>query len=143
MQSLKEFMREYLNSRIAQERKELANREPFRKKFYSAECMFDSRAGTVEMIESETLEALSELGEEGEAITSLRNPLVDADFRTKQRYLLKRTGDTWLIRNVDLPCQLCNGEKGRSDCWWCKGEGWLSTDRLNRLSREAQNNKEP
>jgi hypothetical protein len=50
-------MRDYIAARLQNQKRELEVRAPFREKFYSPDCAFDSRSGILEEIESETLPA--------------------------------------------------------------------------------------
>ncbi len=132
MQSIEEFMRDYLSSRMAEERREQASRAAFRNKFYTRSCVFDSRAGTLEMIESEGILSTSINAEKGDAITASKNPLLPGNLPSKQRYHLQRAGDTWLIQDVEFACHVCDGKEGCNDCWLCKGKGWISNGQLGR-----------
>src|SRR5208337_4543650 len=99
-----------------------------RRKFYMEDCFSDSRAGTVEMIESEHIVSFSVENKKGQVITRFRKPFSSEDEWDKQRYRLEPTGDTWLIREVQLACFSCGGESGKNACVLCHGAGWLSGD---------------
>ncbi len=124
MQPLDDFMRDYFLARIAEEERERPNRVAYRRKFYTADCFFDSREGTIEMIESEHVLATND--ETGEVITAFTNPILEGSPPQKQRYLLTRSGEAWLIREVQLACYSCGGEPGNEGCMLCHGKGWLS-----------------
>lgn len=123
MQSAEEFMREYFTERVIEEQRWQANRTPFRQKFYAGDCLFDSHAGTLEMMRAETVLSLSSTDGEAEVITSRVWPGVPGSLH-KFRYHLLASGETWLIREVDLWCAVCHGEAGSSTCRFCQGTGW-------------------
>ena len=119
-------MRDYFRARIAEEQRELRNRAGFRQKFYTPDCFFDSRAGTIKMIESEQVISSTANGETEDVITVITNPLVKGSGPRKQRYLLIKSGDAWLIREGQLACHSCDGKPGNEGCMLCHGKGWLS-----------------
>jgi len=129
MQSLEQFMKEYFCARIAEAKRELIERASHRKKYYTDECTFDSRIGTIKMIEfeSRSIISCSMAGDEGEVFTRTKHPRHDFGF--KQRYRLKAEGEGWLVRRVDFACFQCDGEYNNKSCVFCHGEGWMNPDR--------------
>ena len=125
MQSVEEFMSQYLDERVAEEKREQASRAPFRQKFHTNDCRWDSRAGTLEMIQSERVLRVASSGTTAEAITIRHSPsLADSDHQL--RYHLQGSHDGWLIRSVDVWCHSCRGEAGKEDCIFCHGTGWFN-----------------
>ena len=124
MQSIEEFMRQYLDERITEERREQASRAPFRRKFHTDDCRWDSRAGTLEMIQSERILNVSNSGATAEVITTRDcSRLINGVHQL--RYHLQRGGEGWLIQSVDLWCHACHGVRGQESCIFCHGTGWL------------------
>jgi hypothetical protein len=124
MQSVEDFMRQYFEERIAEEKREQASRAPFRRKFHTEDCRWDSRAGTLEMIETEKVLKVTESDMVAEVITARSSPNLP-DSLHQLRYQLQGSPDGWLIRLVDLGCSLCKGEIGNTSCFFCHGTGWF------------------
>lgn len=123
MQSVEEFMQQYFDERITEERREQVSRAPFRQKFHTEDCRWDSRAGTLEMIQSERVLRASSTDTTAEVITSRESSRPDSVHQL--RYHLQLNVDRWLIRSGDLWCSLCHGEAGTENCMFCHGTGWL------------------
>jgi hypothetical protein len=130
MQSLEEFMRDFLQTRIALAKSEQSTRARYRQKFYTPDCIFDSREGTVEMLESETIIRSSAGDGAGEVVTEVTNPLCPYP-PVKHRYCLKQEGGSWRIRDVQVACVQCAGEPGNRTCPVCRGTGWLESSPRN------------
>jgi hypothetical protein len=138
MQPVEEFMREFLRERVAEERREQASRAPFRQKYYSDDCFWESRVGVLEKYESETLVSTSCSGDEALAITTSEYPSVSKDFRyAKLRYHLEAAEGQWKIRSLDFACRYCKGEPGCSACIFCNGQGWISSMRARGIRRSS------
>lgn len=131
MQSPEEFMRQYFEARIAQERREAADRVPFRRKYF-AECFQYSRAGRLQMFLSEKVISISSSETQAEVITTRAN-LGMSDQIYYSRYRLEGRHDRWQILDFELQCCACNGEPGNAKCPACHGTGWKSTN----MSRQA------
>jgi len=123
MQPVEEFMRQYFDERIAEEKREQASRAPFRRKFHTEDCYWDSRAGTLETIQSERVLRAWNSDTTAEVITSRESPGLEDVHQL--RYHLQRSLDSWLIQSVDLWCMSCCGEAGTENCIFCHGTGWL------------------
>src|SRR3974377_577146 len=81
MESVEEFMRRYIAEHIAEEKRQQARHELFRRRFHSADCVWSSRPGTLECLQSEKLESTSSSGNMAEATTRRVFPLTeDYDF---------------------------------------------------------------
>jgi hypothetical protein len=119
-------MRQYFDERIVEEKREQASRAPFRQKFHTDDCRWDSRAGTLETIQSEKILNVSILNTKAEAeVITTRNSSILPNGVHQLRYHLQSNGDSWLIQSVDLWCFSCRGEKGNENCMFCHGTGWL------------------
>ena len=135
MQSLEEFMREFLRDRVEEEKREQAQHALFRKKYYSEDCHWGNRAGVLEKYQSESLITASTSETTGEAITIFTNPYhteASRVYRCRLRYHLKLVAGRWLIHSLDFECRYCKGEKGSRVCHFCGGEGWIPSIRARR-----------
>jgi hypothetical protein len=126
MQSPEEFMRGYFEARIAEEKREEANRAPFRQKYFAG-CFEDARPWQLEMFLSEKVISISSSETQAEVIT-MRANLGILEQTHNMRYHLRARGDSWKICGVDLPCCACDGEPGNADCPACHGTGWRTTN---------------
>src|ERR1700722_6286405 len=108
-----EFIREYFRERTERIRAELVNREPFRKKFYASDCLFDSRRNDVEFSEGEEiLEVLQSNAGKVQVITR-KPPVLGRHLRA--RYHLKASGDAWLIFTGEFECGICHATGKKKD----------------------------
>lgn len=119
MQPAEEFMRDFFRARTAEIKKELENRAPFRQRFFTDDCFWDSRKGVIERNESETIVSVSNSGDKIQVITQQTNPF------PRLRYHLQRTKQSWLIRCVEMECSSCREVSGNVECVFCNGTGWL------------------
>lgn len=126
MPTPEEFMRDYLREHIEAEKRELASRAPFREKFFTGECYFDSRKGTLEAWESEKIASVSSSDTGAIAITELIRKLHSRVLHQKHRYHLQLEGNRWRIQCVDSNCIICKGEAVKITCRFCHGTGWRS-----------------
>ena len=126
MQSVEEFMRQYLNERLVDEKREQASRAPFRRKFHMDDCRWDSRAGQLEMMHTERVLSISPSATKADVVTTREFPTIPGSVH-QLRYHLESHNDSWLIREVDVWCLACHGEAGNSGCRFCHGTGWRST----------------
>jgi hypothetical protein len=99
MHPVEEFMKRFFLERTAKIQRELEIHSPFRKKFFADSCDWDSRRRSVERSVSETIVDVRYTGDGAEVITSEIDPF------PRLRYILKQTGETWLIRRVDVEFQ--------------------------------------
>jgi len=123
MKPAEEFMRLYFDERVLEEQREQSSRVPFRRKFHTHDCFWDSRSGQLEMMHSETVLSLSSFDDKAEVITRREFPGMAGSVH-KLRYHLVPDGESWLIREVDMWCPACHGEAGSSSCRFCHGTGW-------------------
>ena len=127
MESPEDFMRAFFSQRTLQIKSELENLRSFRQRFYSHECLWDSRKGSIERSEAEIILHISTSEKGVCVITGATDPWPGL------RYHLQKTKDGWLIHGVDGQCALCRGQSGNTNCH-CKGTGWLKeVDLLKRL----------
>lgn len=121
---IEEFMREYIRDAVAEEQRVLASRTPFRRNYYSDECLWDSRAGTLETLRSEKIESVTVSGSEAAVITERESQLGNrADSRQRLRYHLKDVNGSWLISEVEVECPMCRGKQDNA-CIFCGGTRW-------------------
>jgi len=122
MQSPEEFMRQYFRARTADIQRELSSRGPFRQKFFTDDCVWDSHKTMTKRSESEEILSVSGSGTTVEVITRNFLPV------GKLCYHLRPTGETWLIQRVEPECLACHGtgstSNGIGTCIVCGGEGW-------------------
>ncbi len=114
-------MQVYFGERILEEKREQASRAPFRRRFHTDDCLWDSRAGWLEVIENEKVLEVSTSTEAAEVITIRHIPIVQ-----QLRYRLQRHRDSWLIQEVNRWCDSCRGRAGKVDCILCRGNGWIT-----------------
>jgi hypothetical protein len=125
MQEVEDFMRELLGTRIAEEKAILANRAPYRKRFFTPDCRWDNRQFTLEMIESEQVVSVERSGSEAVVITEYTSSIFPPSARTKRRrYHLIDENDSYLICAVEDQCPYCKGQ-GDAGCVGCEGKHWL------------------
>jgi hypothetical protein len=130
MQSAEDFMRDFFRARTTEIKGELERRSPFRNKFFSDSCLWDSRKGTIERSQNETIEGVSKSDVEVLVITREIKPY------PRLRYHLKVVGEGWQIEAVDTECLRCNGNVGNTTCISCFGDGWVyQKDYLDRIER--------
>jgi len=123
MQPVEEFMRQYFEERAAEEKREQASRAPFRRKFHTADCYWDSRAGTLEMIQTEKVLRFVVSDTTAQVVTTRHSPSREISVH-QLRYHLRGVQDGWLIETVDVWCHSCQGKPGKDDCFLCHGSGW-------------------
>jgi hypothetical protein len=125
MQPIEEFMQELFLTRIAEEKRVLASRVPYRREFFSSECAWDSRAGSLEMIETERIVSVEKIDLGATVITEYNIPAYASGVEThrRRRYHLKAVNKNWLIWLVEEECPMCHGH-GDENCLFCKGKHW-------------------
>jgi hypothetical protein len=124
MQAVEDFMREFFCARIVEEQREMVSRAPFRQKFYAHECQADSRAGTLERLQSVEVVSVTESDSEAVVIMVFKNDSYKPGNQMhRERYQLKPAGDSWLIQSVEMECPACHG-LGDETCIFCKGKHW-------------------
>lgn len=130
MQQIEDFMRELFLTFIAEEKRILADRAGYRQKFFVAGCPWDSRDGTLAMIESEVIVSIKRSVSEATVITAYKVPFYTSGEQShRRRYHLNAAGDSWVIRIVEDECLACHGQ-GDENCIGCKGKHWLGSPLL-------------
>ena len=125
MKRLEEFMRDLFSARIAEEKAILANRSRYREKFFTSDCIWDSRRFTLEMIESEHIINIDDSGPQPLVITEYTASVSPPSARiNRRRYQLKAEADSFLISSVETQCAYCHG-LGDASCIGCKGKHWI------------------
>ena len=123
MKSVEDFMRDLFKTRIDEERQLLAKRADYRNLFFDSGCVWDTRAGTLEMIESEKVISVENLNQETLVVTESKFQHGLKDLLFRMRYHLIEKNDRWLIASVENQCALCRGE-GDDSCICCNGKKW-------------------
>ena len=137
MQTPEEFMREYLAARAAEEARELENRMPFRRKYFTEGCIWESRKGAMEGILSQVIESVEGSKNDVRVITRGKQ---QASWPRRLRYCLKRNGEAWLIQDVDLECESCLLMGAiRPECPACGGTGWYDLELMKRFTEGLPN----
>ena len=122
---IKDFMRQLFESRIAEEKRILVDREIYRKTFFSQECTWDDRRFNLEMLESERIVGIETLDSETKVITEYKASVSPLSVQTNhRRYHLVFVEGSLKISHVDRQCPLCHG-KGKDECISCKGKHWI------------------
>ena len=126
MQSVHDFMGEFLRARVIEEEALQSARLPFRKKFFSPDCQWDSRSRSLEKLRSEKVSSVEFSPTGPVATTSYRNPFSKRNSGTVlfMRYHLMAKDDGWIIRVAEMGCVACEGV-GDATCPACKGRHWL------------------
>jgi hypothetical protein len=128
MQAAKDFMREFFQERIVEHQREMANRAPFRRRFFASDCKWDSRSRTLEEMQSEDIVSVDEANSKAKVITLSKSPFFKAGAQEhRKRYHLQPMDNSWLIRFVEIECPVCHG-LGDANCISCKGTHWRGCD---------------
>ena len=126
MKTVENFMHELFNARIIEEKQILVNRASYRQRYFSSDCYWDSRTGTLEMIETEQILSIQGTDSEVAVITEYKVPYYISGARSyRHRYHLKLAGNNWLIWLVENECLACHGQ-GDESCIYCEGKHWTS-----------------
>ena len=142
MQSIEEFMREFLRVRLAEEKRTQNIRAPFRKKFYCDDLDRKSYSHILAMFQSEEIVSVSGSGSEATVVTVYKNPFYKpASQMHRKRYHLKPAGESWSIQRVEAECPLCMG-RGDESCPYCKGKHWRR-EGLTAEERDREDGENP
>ena len=126
MQDIKDFMQDFFRARIVEEQNHQTSRLPFRRKYFTESCRYDSHSETLQRMESERIVSINE-GESDSGVVTEQTFNYSAGTKTiRLRYQLQIVNNGWVIRNVQTGCFVCEG-RGDSNCPSCKGDHWLST----------------
>jgi hypothetical protein len=130
MQSPEVFMSDYFRERTEQLKREIQDRMSFRAKFFTDDCVWDSRKDDLRRSECERVINVSDAGSKAEVITQPASPF------PKFRYHLQTQLQSWLIKNVELECLVCGGTGRNGGCPACNGSGWLGFDEHMRQAEK-------
>jgi hypothetical protein len=126
-------MKEQLLARIENQRLCEEVSKPYRNRYFSTECTFDSRQWTIETLATETVERV-EFTDEDEVFVITRSLFKLPGYPQKvmrHRYQLQPTEMSWIISHVDLGCMHCEG-RGDASCALCNGDPWQRRKGLDR-----------
>lgn len=123
MEKVEDFMHTFFRARLAEEEEYQRRRMPFRKKFFTEECRYDSRGDTLARLQSERITHIDEGESISRVVTDQTFHYMGTPKTIRTRYHLRRADSGWLIEKVQTACPVCEG-KGDSDCPYCKGEQW-------------------
>lgn len=123
MQTAEEFMQEFFRARKENFEKIDAIRAEFRQPFVASSCSYWSNARNRAEMDAERISKISKFGNRAEVYTS-RGGLLGSPLR----YILSRTGQSWLMQDLHWECSACKGtgQLRRETCFGCSGSGWQS-----------------
>ena len=125
MDSISDFMRQFFEARVADAEREMRDRMLFRSKFFTVDCVFDSRTRTLEIMKSEEIDSVDSVS--STVITISRNSFkASVSDRQKKRYHLVAVVNNWLIRMVEIECPACSCSSNEG-CRLCKGTRWVGS----------------
>lgn len=125
MNSISTFMWQFFEARVADAEREMRDRMPFRNKFFTADCVFDSRTRTLEILKSEEIESVDSAA--STVITFSKNSFkASVSERQRKRYHLVTVDNNWLIRMVEIECPACSSSSIEG-CRLCKGTRWIGS----------------
>ena len=137
MQQVEEFMAQLFRTRIEEEKRILANRAPYRQRFFTPDCRWDNRAFTLEMIETERIISIDASDSEAAVITEFKASVSPPSARiNRRRYHLEARGDSWLISRVEAQCPHCHGQ-GDESLFWLQGKALAMSRPTLYLANEA------
>jgi hypothetical protein len=132
--AIEKFMQNCFQERTAALKRCLKIHQVFRQRFYASECTFDSRAGTVERSEAETIVDISP--------SDIGIGVVTTGYHiNRSRYHLKSSGEGWLIHEVDMECNHCGKVGVVRGCPFCGGSGWVNREYLESLGKLKRGEK--
>lgn len=119
METVADFLSRYFQARTDEIEREETLRRPFRQKYFSEHCIWESRPNAVEYSKSEKIASTENVNGQEIAITQR------AEGLPKLRYTLQQTQDGWIIQKIQPSCANCDGVAGHGNCEICNGNGWL------------------
>ena len=126
MQSVEEFMRQFFEAQIAQEKREIASRARFLRRFYTDDRYLGDRPFRLQSLQSQKVLSISSSDRNAEVVTRRKLP-GEPEYTYDTRYRLQASSDGWRICGIDLQCCPCEGEPGKYNCPRCHGTGWMDT----------------
>jgi hypothetical protein len=136
--AIEQFMTEHFRERSTVLKKQVDIQIAFLGRFYSPECDWRWGEGNVQMSESERIVEITPVKEGARVIT-----LNSRRFLNCHRYHLRPTDKSWLIREVNTRCHVCNDNGKSNDCHLCSGTGWANGSGFARRSRSDPPCEEP
>jgi hypothetical protein len=128
--TIEQFIYSCFRERTAALRRRLEIHQVYRRRYYDSECHWDSRRGVVERSEAERIVDVSPSEIEFGVVTIGGHP------NHRSRYHVKSSGESWLIREVDLECVHCVASGVSTKCAECGGSGWQSWKQLVKCYEE-------
>jgi hypothetical protein len=98
METPEQFLKRYFQERTEQAKREIEQRAAYRAKYFTDDCIWDSRRDSINQSESEEITEIAT--SENAATVMTMTPSVVPYPRL--RYHLIRAGDRWLIERVDM-----------------------------------------
>jgi len=123
MKPVEEFMHEFFRARLIEEQSHQANRAPFRQRFFTQDCLYDSHVDTLKRMASEKIVGVEGGPSNPKIITEQTFHYKARARRIRLRYHLQPLADDWLIGSVQSACLVCEG-RGDRNCPYCKGKLW-------------------
>ncbi len=124
--TVEQFMSDFFRERTSALKKVLEIQQVFRRRFYNDECFWGSGDMGVEKSAAEKIVDVSS-SDIGADVISTGSTIY------RSRYLLKLSGENWLIHEVDMGCSGCHINDAAAGCVICGGTGWLSPKDIARL----------
>jgi hypothetical protein len=118
------FMADYFQAKVDLEKRQLEIRAPYRKQFYSDDCVFDSHKGTLAWLQSERILDIQEDAAQVRVITRQITHRTNGATQWVLRYHLQPFNNKWHIHMVDRACLACDGRD--TNCILCKGVYWVA-----------------
>lgn len=122
-------MRNFFAERTNAKRQVLEVHQTYRRQFYHADCLWDSRKEVLQRSEAERFVG-SSLSETGAIVVTSGAGLA------RERYHLGAGGRNWMIDKVQMECAWCRGRGIFKDCKFCDGSGWQSREHMSNLMRQ-------
>lgn len=119
-------MLEFFKARVVEQKRIETARIPYRNKYFTTDCYYDSHAKTIQRMESEKISEIDDSEPFPKVITEQNFPFRGKSMVLRLQYILKPHEGSWLISEVLHPCFLCQG-KGDVNCPQCKGKRWYSS----------------
>lgn len=121
---VREFMSGFLKARIEEGKREIQNRLAYREQFFEIGCMWDSRDGLLEMLESESVSDVVLKANNADVITEYKYSKSKLGHEVHKRlFHIVLHEDGWKIQCVEQMCPGCQGND--RECVVCHGKKWV------------------
>lgn len=124
MQPVEDFLHEYFRNRTELFRESCDGWESHAQRFFAPLYEPYNRQKKVADSEAERIISVSSADGLAEVITT-----GFAGAQWPFRYRLSAIDGGWRIKSIEIECGNCHGSRkakdGTSDCWTCKGVGWM------------------